>query len=183
MHSTNRTRREPRTTTHGAPGGSSRLMTRLMLSLAFSAAFSAASSPALAASDGVYVAGQGSSVEQAFSQALAENQGKKQAFWIVVAGPDVARFSKAKASAALAERVKTVRAQGGVVFVCRSDLNRNRIKEEDLVDGVASVYGYGQQDWAGLLPAKKEQVALPESTRQSERIIRTCSGNEKGNGL
>lgn len=171
--------REPRTTIHRAPRQFHRVMTKLVLSLAFATAFS----PAQAATDGIYVAGQGSSVEQAFSQALAENQGKKQAFWIVVAGPDVARFSKAKANAALTERVKAVRAQGGVVFVCRSDLNRNRVKEEELIDGVASVYGYGQQDWAGLLPAKKEEVALPESTRQSELIVRTCSGNEKGNGL
>lgn len=158
---------------------SRRIFQKLALSIAFAAAFS----PAQAETDGVYVAGKGHSVDQVFNQALAEHQGKKQAFWIVVAGPDVVRFSKAKANAALIDKVKTVRAKGGVVFVCRSDLNRNRVREEELVDGVASVYGYGPQDWAGLLPAKREEVALPEGVQQSALIIKTCSANEKGNGL
>jgi len=151
--------------------------------LALCIAFAAAFTPARAETDGVYVAGKGSSVEQTFNQALADTQGKKQAFWIVVSGPDVVRFSKGKANAALVDKVKMVRAKGGVVFVCRSDLNRNRVREEDLVDGVASVYGYGSQDWAGLLPAKREDVALPEGVQQSSLIIKTCSGSEKGNGL
>lgn len=156
-----------------------RILQKMALSIACAAAFS----PAYAEADGVYVAEKENSVDQVFNQALAAHQGKKQAFWIVVAGPDVVRFSKAKANATLIDKVKAVRAKGGVVFVCRSDLNRNRVREEDLVDGVASVYGYGPQDWAGLLPAKREEVALPQGVQQSSLIIKTCSGNEKGNGL
>lgn len=163
------------------PGKAPATFVRTLAQIALSAALIAAV-PAAVAADNVYVAGQGNTVDQAFTQALAENAGKtKNHFWIVVAGPDVARFTKAKAGAGIAERVKTVRARGGVVFVCRSDLNRQGVREEDLLDGVASVYGYGTQDWAGLLPAKREEgLAMPKDMKQSELILKTCSGDAKG---
>lgn len=140
--------------------------------------------PAHAAAGDVYVAGQGNSLEQTFVQALAENPGKKkESFWIVVAGADAARLSKAKAGPELTERVKAVRARGGVVYVCRSELTRAGIKETDLLDGVAPVYGYDSQDWAGLLPARKDGIALPESSQKSQLILKTCTGGDKGAGL
>lgn len=161
-----------------------RKFSRTLMRLALPIACAAALHPAQAASGDVYVAGQGISLEQAFMQALAENPGKpKEAFWIVVAGTDAARLSKAKAGAELVERVKAVRARGGVVFVCRSDLTRSGIQEGDLLDGVAPVYGYGRQDWAGLLPARKDGIAMPESSVKSQLILRTCTGEDKGAGL
>jgi hypothetical protein len=66
-----------------------------------------------------------------------------------------------------------------MVYVCRTDLMRRHLQEEDLLDGVTSVYGYGAEEWAGLLPAKRDAIALPENIRQSQLILRTCAGGDK----
>lgn len=135
-----------------------------------------ASQHATAETSGVYVAGQGTSLEQVFGQALSGSKGKKN-FWVVAAGKEAARLSKNGAGKDLQQSLNTVRERGGVVYVCRSDLLRAGIKEEDLLDGVASVYGYGAQEWAGLLPAKRTQAVFPTDATQSQRILKTCTGD------
>ena len=135
---------------------------------------------AAAAAAGVYVSGQGLSLEQAFQQALAENPGKAGApFWIVVAGGEVARMTRNSPTSELAGSMKTVRERGGLVYVCRSDMMRAGIKEEDLLEGVVSMYGYGPKDWTGLLPARQDGLVLPDNMRQSQMILRTCTGEPK----
>jgi hypothetical protein len=52
------------------------------------------------------------------------------------------------------------------------------IKEEDLLDGVAPMYGYGAKDWAGLLPARKDNIVLPDNQKQSRLILKTCAEGE-----
>lgn len=135
---------------------------------------------ALAEAGGVYVAGQGTGLDQTFSQALAENPRKAASpFWIVVAGQEIARATKNGASPAVAGWVNTARERGGLVYVCRSDMMRAGIKEGDLLDGVMSMYGYDAKDWAGLLPARKEGITLPDNMKQSQMILKTCAGTTK----
>lgn len=150
------------------------------LRLAFALACAAFVQPAVAVAGGVYVSGQGTSAEQAFSQALTENPARsKEPFWVVVAGADVARVTRSGAGQDSQEWTRRVIERGGMVYVCRTDLMRYGLKEEDLLDGVVSVYGYGAEEWAGLLPAKKEGIILPENIKQSQLILRTCAGNDK----
>lgn len=154
----------------------------LLPRLALVAICAASSHYATAADGAVYVAGKGAALEQAFRQALAENSGAtKSTFWVVAAGGEAMRLTRASAGPAVLGAVKTVRERGGVVYVCRSDLLRSGIKEEDLLEGVATVYGYNPQEWAGLLPAKKVEIVLPEDTKQSQLILNTCSGENQAN--
>lgn len=131
---------------------------------------------AMAEDGGVYIADQSFSIEQAFGQALAESGGRTDArFWVIVSGADAGRMTKSGAGAQVAEWVQRVRERGGIVYVCRSDLMRHGINEDELLDGVEQAYGYSAKDWAGLMSARKD-MALPESIQQSQLILRTCSG-------
>lgn len=153
---------------------------RMVIRLAFCAACTIAAGRVAATEGGVYVADQGIPIDQAFHQALAENPGKPgEPFWVIVADADVARVTKEKADQDILAWVKRVRERGGIIYVCRSDLMRHGIEEEQLLDGVTQVYGYGTEDRSGLPPIRKEELVLPESTRQSRLILKTCADDDQ----
>lgn len=155
-----------------------RIFRNLLLPLAALALMFAA--PAGAFANGVYVAGQGVTLTQALSQALAENAGsKKAAFWVVVAGDQIKLATKKGTSADVQEKLKTVLARGGQVYACRSDMAHAGIKDEDLLEGVISMYGYSERDWSGLLPARPDRIQLPQDMKQSQLILKTCAGEPK----
>lgn len=130
---------------------------------------------AAAAPGGIYVAGPDSGLEKAFTQALADNPVKSSStFWVVVAGKEIAKTTKSGASADVVRWVNTAHARGGHVYVCRTDMMNAGFKEGDLLDGVISMYGYDAKDWAGLLPARKEGIVLPDNMRQSQQILSAC---------
>lgn len=132
------------------------------------------------AGGGVFIAGQGIGMQQTFNEALTANPAKSpEPFWVVVSGEDIKQMTKNGAGADSKEWIRQVVERGGFVYVCRNDLMQNGVKEEDLLDGVTSVYGYGADEWAGLLPAKKEGILLPDNIKQSQLILRTCAGNGK----
>jgi len=153
--------------------------TRLFIRIGLLLACVAASQHSAANTKGVYVAGKGATLEQAFGQALEEGGSAKEAFWIVASGAEATRLTRSAAAQNMLRSLHTVRERGGHVYVCRSDLLRAHIKEEELVDGVASVYGYGTHEWAGLLPAKKMEIVLPKDDTQAEAILNTCSGDHQ----
>lgn len=143
-------------------------------------AFAIPAQNAAAASGGIYVAGQGTGLDQAFSQALADNPSRSASpFWVVVAGKEINRTTKAGASPAVAGWVNTTRERGGLVYVCRTDMMKAGIKEDDLLDGIHSMYGYDAKDWAGLVPARKEGIVLPDNMRQSQQMLKVCGGEPK----
>lgn len=163
----------------GKPARTASLI-RKMMRVTCLIVFAAPAQYALADAGGVYVVGQGKGLDQAFSQALAENPRKAASpFWIVVSGQEIARTTKNGASPAVAGWVHTARERGGLVYVCRSDMMRAGIKEGDLLDGVMSMYGYDAKDWAGLLPARKEGITLPDNMKQSQMILKTCTSETK----
>jgi hypothetical protein len=137
--------------------------------------------PVAAVAGGVYVAGQGTGLAQTFSHALADNPRKSERpFWVVVAGTDAAGLTKTRATPETRQSLKTAKERGAEVYVCRSDLVRAGIKDEELLDGVVSMYGYGHEDWSGLLPARRvDGIALPADMKQSQRILNTCMGDAK----
>lgn len=136
--------------------------------------------PATALAGGVYVAGQDKPAAQAFAEALADNPQKSdKPFWVVVAGRDVALLSKTRSNADIQKKLKTAKDRGAEVYVCRSDLVRAGIRDDELLDGVVPMYGYAPQDWSGLLPARKDGIALPADMKQSQLILKTCAGEPK----
>lgn len=136
--------------------------------------------PAVAVAGGVYVAGEGVPLGQALGQALADNPKKsEQPFWVVVSGTDAGLLTKTRSNPDMRHMVKTAKERGAEIYVCRSELVRAGIKEDELLDGVVSMYGYAPQDWAGLLPVRKDGIALPADMKQSQRILKTCAGEPK----
>ncbi|OWW20666.1 DsrE family protein [Noviherbaspirillum denitrificans] len=132
--------------------------------------------PVAAMAGGVYVAEQGRPLAQTMGQALADNPHKSdKPFWIVVAGADAGLLTRTRSTQDLRQMLKTAKERGAEVYVCRSDLVRAGIRDEELLDGVVSMYGYGPQDWSGLLPARKDGIALPSDMAQSQRILNTCA--------
>jgi hypothetical protein len=75
--------------------------------------------------------------------------------------------------------LNAVQERGGVVYACRADLLRAGVKDDELLDGVAAIYGYRAQEWSGLLPAKKTEVVLPKEAEQAQLILKTCSGDSQ----
>lgn len=140
----------------------------------------ALAAPIAATAGGVYVAEQGRPLAQAMDQALADNPQKSGApFWIVVSGSESALLTTRQSTPDMRQMLKTAKERGAEVYVCRSDLMRAGIREDELLDGVVAMYGYGPQDWAGLLPARKDGIALPTDMKQSQRILSTCAGQPK----
>jgi predicted peroxiredoxin len=161
--------RQERRTTHRHP------LLRLLIVIGLAIA-----APAVAVAGGVYVAGEGVPLGQALGQALADNpKNSGQPFWVVVSGSDTGLLTKTRSNPDTRHMVRTAKDRGAEIYVCRSDLVRAGIREEELVDGVVSMYGYGQQDWSGLLPARKDGFALPTDMKQSQRILKTCAGEPK----
>ena len=151
-----------------------------MLQVAVMIGLALAAPVAAIAGGGVYIAGQGSSLAQALGQALADNPRKSGGpFWVIVTGTEITRLTKSGTSADMQGELRNAFERGAEVYACRSDMTRHGIKDEDLVDGVVPMYGYGQQDWSGLLPARKERIALPLDMTQSQRILKTCAGEPK----
>jgi len=140
----------------------------------------ALAAPVAAFAGGVYVAGQGTSFGKVMGQALSDNPKKSdQPFWIVVSGSDAALLTRSRSSPDTRQMVKTARDRGAEVYVCRSDLVSAGIRDDELIDGVVPMYGYAQKDWSGLLPARKDGIALPADMKQSQRILSSCGGDPK----
>lgn len=128
---------------------------------------------------GVYVAGQGFTLEQAISQALAENaSGAKRRFWIVVSGRDAARLASADADSGLRDSVKHVRAQGGIVYVCESDMRAQGIAPTKLMPEVVPVQGFGGAPTESGSPLPPQiDTPLPQDLRHARLILKACADN------
>jgi hypothetical protein len=158
---------------------SSKVFSRKLLRVLLIAGLALAA-PVAAFAGGVFVAGNGTGIGQTLDQALAENPRKSdKPFWVVVAGKDAASLTKSRSSADLQQKLKTAKERGAEVYVCRSDLVRAGIGDDELLDGVVPMYGYATQDWSGLLPARKDGIALPQDMKQSQLILKTCAGEPR----
>lgn len=122
----------------------------------------------LAQAQGVYVAGQGFSLEQALEQALAEQRGGTP-FWIVADGVEARRVADSSA----ADLVRRAGEHGGSVLVCETALSTITRTGAGLPPGVALVRA-APESAVPLLQAEEEQ-RLPAATRQNRLIQRTCA--------
>jgi intracellular sulfur oxidation DsrE/DsrF family protein len=127
----------------------------------------------------VYVADQGFTLEQAISQALAENAGDaKRRFWIVVSGRDATKLASADADSGLRDSIKHVRAQGGIVYVCESDMRTQGIAPTKLMPEVTPVQGFGGAPTESGSPSMPQiDTPLPQDVRHTRLILKTCADN------
>lgn len=130
-------------------------------------------SAANAEEGGVYISGQGASFDQAVAQALAERSRENARFWIVVSGSEVGKLTRNPANAEMAERIRQLRELGGVIYACDSDLERQAISEDELLDGVERVAGYGATRPG--FPVAQPESGLPAGNSQNRLILRSCA--------
>jgi len=121
---------------------------------------------AAAQAAGVYVAGQGFTLEQTLAQALRE-QGDGAPFWIVAAGAAARRLAGSDG----AELVARVHAHGGIIYACARDLSS--AQQARLPPGVELVQQAGAG--AGDSRSHEEPAPVPESRRGFRLILRTCA--------
>lgn len=122
---------------------------------------------------GVYVAGEGFTLEQAAAQALQE-QGETPYFWIVAAGDAARRLADGDA----AELLARIRAEGGIVYACGRDLSPSQ--QARLPPGVELVPpadGSGNESGHDIA-IEEEAAPVPESQRGHRLILRTCAALE-----
>jgi hypothetical protein len=123
----------------------------------------------------VYVAGQTFTLEQALSQALAENPADtKQRFWVVVSGRDAARLGRSDADSGLLDSIKRVRERGGLIYVCQSDMMAHGITPSDLIPQVAPIQGFGAPASGSAQPPQPERL-LPQDLQHARLILRSCA--------
>src|SRR5690606_35080817 len=125
--------------------------------------------PLVAGAAGVYVAGQGFTLEQAVEQALRENEaeGSEQAFWIVAAGDAARAVARGEGVAGLLEQI---RSRGGLVYVCERDLQGGQ--SGALPPGVGLIPVAAVSSGGVLAPA--DVTAIPESERGYRLMLRVC---------
>ena len=153
------------------PTGTSRPW-RLLLAMALAVL---GSSAALAAAEGgLYIAGAGSSFQEAAERALAQNPGSSRFFVLTLPGEAAALGSRATpAQQRLRERVL---AANGVLLVCQRDLDNGRISADGLAAGVVPVRGSSNELPAGQRYFADENPAnLPAANKALRRLRSTCS--------
>lgn len=127
---------------------------------------------------GVYISGQGASLNEALEQALAENgSGAKQRFWVIVSGNDIVQVTEAGISGDIRELLQRIRERRGLVYVCQTDLAIYGIKESDLISGVKSIHGFSAD--AASNGQKQRGIELPKSVTQARLILRTCADRDE----
>jgi len=153
------------------PTGTSRPW-RLLLAMALAAQCTTA---ALAGAEGgLYIAGAGSSFQEAAERALAQNPGSSRFFVLTLPGEAAALGNRATpAQQRLRDRVL---AANGVLLVCQRDLDNGRISADGLAAGVVPVRGSSNDLPAGQRYFADENPAnLPAANKALRRLRSTCA--------
>lgn len=128
------------------------------------------------AEGGVYIAGQGFTLEQAVEQAQSEQVGDTM-FWIVASGQVARDVADAENRPDTARLLEQVRERGGLVTVCAGDLGSSGASEagQATPPGVALVPAPGDPAPGLTASDQSDDVAMPESDRQRRLILRACA--------
>jgi hypothetical protein len=127
-----------------------------------------------AAEGGLYIAGAGSSFQEAAERALAQNPGSNRFFVLTLPGEAAALGNRATpAQQRLRDRVL---AANGVLLVCQRDLDNGRISADGLAAGVVPVRGSSNELPAGQRYFANENPAnLPAANKALRRLRSTCA--------
>jgi hypothetical protein len=127
---------------------------------------------------GLYIAGDGFSLEQAAERGLAQNP-NGQRFFVLVLSPSTRALTATAPEALVAVRNR-VRAGNGVLIVCQRDIDSGAVDASNLIPGVVAVRGWpppgsdalpeGERYYPGENPA-----TLPQANDALRRLRATCS--------
>jgi len=142
------------------------------------AVWAAAAAAAHAQEGGVYVAGDGFGFAKAASQALGANPSGQRFFLLVL--PPETRALKASTAGQLAATRKRVTSSGGLLMVCRRDVDRGKVDLSALVPGVVVVRGWPPPGSTALPPGERyfegeDRTVLPVSNEGLRRLRTACS--------
>ena len=132
-------------------------------------------SAALAAAEGgLYIAGAGSSFQEAAERALAQNPGSNRFFVLTL--PDEAAALGNRATPAQQRLRDRVLAANGVLLVCQRDLDNGRSSADGLAAGVVPVRGSSNELPAGQRYFADDNPAnLPAANKALRRLRSTCA--------
>lgn len=127
---------------------------------------------------GLYIAGNGFSLEQAVSTSLAQNPAG-QRFFLLVLPPNTRALTMTAPDALVAVRNRVL-AGNGQLLVCQRDIDNGAVDPTNLLPGVVAVRGWpplgsnalpeGQRYYPDEDPAN-----LPQATEALRRLRATCS--------
>jgi len=127
---------------------------------------------------GLYIAGDGFTLEQAADRALAQNPGG-QRFFVLVLPPHTQALTLTAPDAQVSVRSRIL-AGNGVLLVCQRDIDNGTINRTSLLPGAVPVRGWpppgsdalpeGQRYYPDENPAN-----LPQATTALRRLRATCS--------
>jgi hypothetical protein len=154
--------------------------TSSLLALSAMALIACAAPQAVLAQDegGLYVAEGRFSFEQAAGQGLASNPAG-QRFFVLALPPNAAALTKLAPKSAAAVRDRVL-AAGGVLMVCKRDVDSGAIDAATLVPGVAVVRGFPPRG-SDVLPQgeryfpDEQRDQLPANNSTLTRLRNACS--------
>lgn len=129
---------------------------------------------------GLYIAGSaGFTFRDAAQQALAANP-VGQRFFLLALPPQTSALRKdaPRNLAAIRDRVQS---DGGLIFVCRRDVQLGRIDPQTFVPGIVVVRGWGPKGDSDLPVGERyfpgeDRIVLPKSNESLRRLRATCAG-------
>jgi hypothetical protein len=130
------------------------------------------------AEGGLYIAGNGFTLQQAAARGLAQNPGG-QRFFLLVLPPHTRALAMTAPESLVAVR-NQVMAGNGLLLVCQRDIDNGSIDPTNLLPGVIAVRGWPPPG-SNALPVgeryypDEDPANLPQATDALRRLRATCS--------
>lgn len=127
---------------------------------------------------GLYIAGAGSTFQQAAQKGI-KNNSRGQRFFLLSLPPET-RALAANATQQLAALRDRVVAANGALYVCERDIDNGKVDASNLVSGVVAVRGWPQSG-SDALPhgaryfEDEDPSKLPASNNALRRLRSTCA--------
>jgi len=127
---------------------------------------------------GLYIAGNGFSLEQAVSTSLAQNPGG-QRFFLLVLPPNTRALAMTAPDTLVAVRNRVL-AGNGLLLVCQRDIDSGAVDPTNLLPGVIAVRGWPPPGSDALPEGQRyypdeDPANLPQATEALRRLRATCS--------
>jgi hypothetical protein len=127
---------------------------------------------------GLYVAGNGFSLEQAVSTGLAQNPAG-QRFFLLVLPPNTRALTMTAPDEQVAVRNRVL-AGNGQLLVCQRDIDNGAVDPTNLLPGVVAVRGWPPPGSNALPEGQRyypdeDPANLPQATEALRRLRATCS--------
>lgn len=135
--------------------------------------------PAVAQGEGgLYIAGYRHSFERAAEQGIARNL-SGQRFFVLALPPNTVALTTAATPAAVAVRERAV-AAGGVLLVCKRDVDNGKVSAASLLPGVVAVRGFPPRGSNAIPRGERyypdeDRDRLPQDNRSLQRLRKACT--------